>query len=59
MLVLTVVAGERLVIAGNVQVQVLGTEGKRVRIGVEAPKSVEIQRQEVWERIHGRALPTP
>jgi len=50
MLLLTRRVGESIRIADNVTVTVLGVKGNQVRIGVEAPKNVTVDRQEVHER---------
>ena len=47
MLVLTRKAGERIVIADNVVVEVLEVQGNRVRIGIQAPQGVTILREEL------------
>lgn len=47
MLVLTRKAGERIVIADNIIVEVLEVQGNRVRIGIQAPQGVTILRQEL------------
>ena len=38
-------------IAGNIHVKVVRVEGEVVKIGVEAPSSVPVHRQEVYEEI--------
>ena len=38
-------------IAGNIRVKVMRVEGEVVKIGVEAPASVPVHRQEVYEEI--------
>ena len=50
MLVLTRHSGEQLVIADEIVVTVLGVEGNKVRLGITAPKSVRVDRQEVHSR---------
>lgn len=50
MLVLTRKTGEKLMIGDNVEVCILGVFGNQVRIGVEAPKSVVVDRAEVREK---------
>jgi carbon storage regulator len=50
MLVLSRRCGEEIVIAENIRITVLSTQGGRVRIGVAAPPSVPVDRQEVHER---------
>ena len=47
MLVLTRKVGERILVRDDIRIQVLGIEGKRIRIGIEAPEWVEILREEV------------
>jgi carbon storage regulator len=51
MLVLTRKIGEGIVIGNDVKITVLETRGGTVRIGVDAPKSKRIYRQEIYERI--------
>lgn len=51
MLILTRRTGETLMIGDNVTVTVLGVNGRQVRLGIEAPKSTEVHRQEIYEKI--------
>ncbi len=51
MLILTRKVGETLMIGDNVTVTVLGVKGNQVRIGVNAPKTVAVHREEIFERI--------
>lgn len=53
MLILTRRVGEKLKIGDDIEVVVLGVKGNQVRIGVKAPRSLDVHRQEVYERIHG------
>ncbi|MGD8362130.1 MAG: carbon storage regulator [Gemmatimonadota bacterium] len=50
MLILTRRAGEAILIDGGVRIVVLGTDGGGVRLGIEAPQSVGIVREEVLSR---------
>lgn len=50
MLVLTRHVGEELVIAGNIFIRVVAIEGNKVRVGIEAPRSVRVDREEVHRR---------
>jgi carbon storage regulator len=50
MLVLTRHAGEQIVIAGDIVVTVVAIEGSKIRLGIEAPKSVRVDRKEVHAR---------
>ena len=48
MLVLTRRKDESIMIDNSIEIVVLGIEGDRVRIGIEAPKDVTILRKEVY-----------
>lgn len=57
MLILTRRVGESVVIGEDVTVTVLGVKGNQVRIGINAPKTVAVHREEIFERIKsGRAV---
>ena len=51
MLVLTRRERERLKIGDDVTVTVVGIRGNEVRLGFEAPRSVPVHREEIYERI--------
>jgi carbon storage regulator len=51
MLILTRRVGEAVVINEEVTVTILGVKGNQVRVGVNAPKSVSVHREEIFERI--------
>ena len=56
MLVLSRKQSEEIVINGNITIVVVGIQGEKVRLGVEAPKEVPVHRREVAdaiERGHG------
>lgn len=55
MLILTRSIGENLRIGDKVTVTVLGVKGNQVRIGIDAPKDVEVHREEIYERIKNSA----
>ena len=50
MLVLSRKLNEKIVINGDVWITVVGIQGNQVRIGIEAPDSVGIFRQELYDR---------
>ena len=51
MLVLTRRINENLVIGDNVTVSVLGVSGKKVRLGITAPKEISVHREEIYNKI--------
>ena len=64
MLVLSRKENERLVIDGNIVIQVVHISGGQVRIGIEAPRNVSIKREELLSRSFPEAfasahLPAP
>ena len=50
MLILTRTVGQSIMIGDDVTVTVLGIKGNQVRMGFTAPKSVCVDREEVYER---------
>jgi carbon storage regulator len=57
MLILTRRIGETLRIGADVAITVMGIQGQQIRIGIQAPKSVPVHREEIFHRIaaEGRA----
>lgn len=51
MLILTRKAGEAIMIGDDIVVKVLGVRGGQVKLGVEAPRTLPVHRQEIFERI--------
>jgi carbon storage regulator len=52
-LVLTRKPGEALKIGEDITLTILGVRGNQVRVGISAPKSLRIDRQEVLDRTQG------
>jgi carbon storage regulator len=48
MLRITRRAGERVIVGGDVVVEVIEIRGGTVRLGIDAPRSVSIYREEIW-----------
>jgi carbon storage regulator len=62
MLVLSRKIGEAIVIDGGITVRVVEVHGGRVRLAIEAPRSVRVDREEVHERVAAsgfQPLPAP
>lgn len=54
MLILTRRMGETIVIGDDFVVTILGVKGGQVKVGVEAPKTVSVHREEIYKRIKGQ-----
>jgi len=50
MLILTRRVGETICIGNDITVTVLGVQGLQVRLGVNAPKTVAVDREEIAKR---------
>ncbi|WP_010631880.1 carbon storage regulator CsrA [Sporolactobacillus vineae] len=51
MLVLTRKPGESIRIGNDIELKVVSVEGDQVKLGINAPKSVDIHRSEIYEAI--------
>jgi len=51
MLVLTRKKNESIQIGENIEIKVLGVEGDQIKLGIHAPKSIDIHRKEIYEAI--------
>ena len=51
MLVLTRKKGESIQIGNDIEITITQIKGDQVKIGIKAPKNVEIHRKEVWLQI--------
>ncbi|HEY8913221.1 carbon storage regulator CsrA [Lacisediminihabitans sp.] len=51
MLVLTRKAGERILIGDDIVITILDSRGDGIRIGIDAPRGVKIQREEVLRAV--------
>lgn len=51
MLILTRKIHQAIIINADIKVSVLGIHNRQIRIGVEAPKAVEVHREEIYQKI--------
>ncbi len=51
MLILTRKIGESIRIGDNVVVKVVSLDNRHVKIGIEAPRSVSVNREEIYQKI--------
>ncbi|KMN08920.1 carbon storage regulator CsrA [Pseudomonas helleri] len=56
MLILTRRVGEIIRINDNISVQVLSVSGQQVKLGVVAPETVSVHREEIYKRIQAERL---
>jgi len=52
MLVLSRQKDESIVIGDDIVIKIVDVKGGKVKLGVDAPKSVTVHRQEIYETIH-------
>lgn len=57
MLVLTRKSNQSIMIGDDIEVKILGVSGDKVRIGISAPDSVSVFREEVFEKINAEGVP--
>ena len=48
MLILTRRIGETLIIGDDTKINILGVRGQQVRIGIDAPTSIAVHREEIY-----------
>jgi carbon storage regulator len=51
MLIITRRAGEKVMLGDDVVVEVIEVVGNTVRIGIQAPRSVPVYREEIWDAV--------
>jgi carbon storage regulator len=51
MLIITRRAGEKVMVGDDVVVHVMEIVGNTVRVGIEAPRSVPVYREEIWNAV--------
>jgi carbon storage regulator len=56
MLILTRRVHETIMLNDDIKITVLGVSGLQVRIGIAAPKGVEVHREEIYNRIQAEKV---
>lgn len=51
MLVLSRRANESIIIGNDIEIKILGIEDGKVKLGIEAPRDIEIYRKEIYVEI--------
>ena len=51
MLMMTRRAGQKIIVGDDVTIEVVEVAGNTVRIGVNAPRSVPVYREEIWTAV--------
>ncbi len=51
MLVLSRQTDESIMINDDIQITIVAVRGDKVRVGIEAPRSVSVHRKEIWDAI--------
>jgi carbon storage regulator len=51
MLIITRRAGEKVMLGDDVVIEVMEIVGNTVRIGIQAPRSVPVYREEIWDAV--------
>ena len=69
MLIITRRAGEKVMLGDDIVVEVMEVVGNTVRIGISAPRSLPVYREEIWDAVRAEnraaaeaapvALPAP
>jgi carbon storage regulator len=68
MLIITRRAGEKIMVGDDVVIHVMEIVGNTVRVGIDAPRSLPVYREEIWNAVREEnraaaaapvALPTP
>ena len=51
MLMMTRRAGQKIILGDNITIEVVEVAGNTVRIGVDAPRSIPVYREEIWTAV--------
>ena len=51
MLIVTRHPGEKVILGEDIVVEVMEVAGNTVRIGIQAPRSIPVYREEIWDAV--------
>ncbi len=51
MLILTRKVGEAVAIGDDIQISIVEIKGTQVKLGIQAPKNIEVHREEIYQKI--------
>jgi len=51
LLIITSRAGEKIMLGDEIVIEVIEVSGSSVRVGIAAPKSVPVYREEIWRAV--------
>lgn len=51
MLILSRNANQSIMIGNDITVSILGVRGSQVQLGIEAPKDIDVHREEIYRKI--------
>jgi len=51
LLILTRKIGEAVAIGDDIQISIVEVKGTQVKLGIQAPKSIEVHREEIYQKI--------
>jgi carbon storage regulator len=50
-LIITRRPGEKIIVGDDVVIEVIEVSGSSVRVGIQAPKSIPVYREEIWQSV--------
>lgn len=56
MLILTRKKDESIIIDGKIEIKIVEIEDGKIKIGIDAPKDIDIMRKELYERIENENI---